>query len=310
MELDKIYNMDCLEGMKQIPDGSVDAIICDLPYGTVKGIGKGTRYEGKSEWDERIPTDQLFEQYERVLRRNGVAILFSQEPYTSHLRTFKPRNMEFIYPMIWEKDQYGNVLIVDKAPLNYFEDINVFVKLHDTQLLHPLRDYFAQVADYCGGKRNVISRIGGRADHTFRSGSSQFSLCTAETYGLLISEFHIDQMQGFRTFDSLQEENAKFGFNRTFNIPKGKAFKSNVLKYAKDTDGFHPTQKPVALIADLIRTYSNEGDTILDNCMGSGTTAVACIKEKRHFIGFELNKDYYDKACQRIDAEKRQLTLF
>ena len=212
--------------------------------------------------------------------------------------------------MIWEKDQHGNVLIVDKAPLNYFEDINVFVKLHDTQLLHPLRYYFAQVAEYCGGKRNVISRIGGRADHTFRSGSSQFSLCTAETYGLLISEFHIDQMQGFRTFESLQEENAKFGFNRTFNIPKGKAFKSNVLKYAKDTDGFHPTQKPVALIADLVRTYSNEGDTILDNCMGSGTTAVACIKEKRHFIGFELNKDYYDKSCQRIDAEQRQLTLF
>ena len=310
MELDKIYNMDCLIGMQEIPSGSVDAIICDLPYGTMKGVGKGTQYEGKNEWDEIIPSEHLFEQYERVLRRNGVAILFSQEPYTSHLRTFKPRNMEFIYPMIWEKDQHGNVLIVDKAPLNYFEDINVFVKLHDTQLLHPLRDYFTQVADYCGGKRNVISRIGGRADHTFRSGSSQFSLCTAETYGLLISEFHIDKMQGFRTFESLQEENSKFGFNRTFNIPKGKAFKSNILKYAKDTDGFHPTQKPVALIADLIRTYSNEGDTILDNCMGSGTTAVACIKEKRHFIGFELNKDYYDKACQRIDAEKRQLTLF
>ena len=73
---------------------------------------------------------------------------------------------------------------------------------------------------------------------------------------------------------------------------------------------FHPTQKPVDLLRYLVRTYSNEGDTILDNCMGSGTTAVACIKEKRHFIGFELNKDYYDKACQRIDAEKRQLTLF
>ena len=72
----------------------------------------------------------------------------------------------------------------------------------------------------------------------------------------------------------------------------------------------HPTQKPVDLLRYLIRTYSNEGDTILDNCMGSGTTAVACIKEKRHFIGFELNKQYYDKACQRIDAEQRQLTLF
>lgn len=88
------------------------------------------------------------------------------------------------------------------------------------------------------------------------------------------------------------------------NYPKA------VLEFNLDQDSWHPTQKPLALIAYLIRTYSNPGDTVLDNCMGSGTTAVACIKEKRHFIGFELNKYYYDKACQRIDAEKRQLTLF
>ena len=84
----------------------------------------------------------------------------------------------------------------------------------------------------------------------------------------------------------------------------------DIIHFDTDSDSFHPTQKPVDLLRYLVRTYSNEGDTILDNCMGSGTTAVACIKEKRHFIGFELNKDYYDKACQRIDAEKRQLTLF
>ena len=117
-------------------------------------------------------------------------------------------------------------------------------------------------------------------------------------------------MEGFLTFESLVAENDQLGFERTFNIPERKACVSNVFEYNSEFDGFHPTQKPVALIADIIRTYSNEGDTILDNCMGSGTTAVACIKEKRHFIGFELNKDYYDKACQRIDAEQRQLTLF
>ena len=313
MEIDKIYNIDCLEGMKHIPDGSIDAIICDLPYGTMKGIGRGgntTWANINTEWDEVIPSEPLFEQYERVLRRNGVAILFSQEPYTHELRSFKPRNMEFIYPLIWKKSHAGNAMMAKSAPMSYFEDMSVFVKLHDTQLLHPLRDYFAKVAEYCGGKRNVISRIGGRADHVFRSESSQFALCTAETYGLLISEFHIDQMEGFRTFESLTAENDQFGFERTFNIPERKACVSNVFEYNSEFDGFHPTQKPVALIADLIRTYSNEGDTILDNCMGSGTTAVACIKEKRHFIGFELNKQYYDKACQRIDAEQRQLTLF
>ena len=302
MELDKIYNMDCLEGMKQIPDGSVDAIICDLPYGTMKGI------DDRHDWDDIIPSDKLFEQYERVLRRNGVAILFSQEPYTSHLRTFNPRNIDFCYPMIWLKDSAGNALMSKAAPISYFEDINVFVKVHDTQLLHPLRDYFGNVLEFCGGKKIVISQIGGKADHTFRDGSSQFALCTEPTYNELIDKFGIDKMDGFRPYEELAEINRNF--NRTFNLPDGKASKSNVLQYAKDTDGFHPTQKPVALIADLVRTYSNEGDTIIDNCMGSGTTAVACIKEKRHFIGFELNKDYYDKACQRIDAEKRQLTLF
>ena len=311
LELDKIYNIDCLEGMKHIPDGSIDAIICDLPYGTMKGAAVGAWDGTQCDWDERIPTDQLFEQYERVLRQNGVAILFSQEPYTSHLRTFKHTNtnFEFIYPMIWLKDSAGNPNIAKVAPMSYFEDINVFAKRYDTSGAHPLREYFSKVMAYIGKtKREIINEIGQRADHVFRGDSTQFTLCTEETYNALIERYHIDQMQGFEQYRSLVDSDIRF--QRTFNLPEGKASKSNVLQYAKDTDGFHPTQKPVALIADLIRTYSNEGDTILDNCMGSGTTAVACIKEKRHFIGFELNKQYYDKACLRISAERRQLTLF
>lgn len=94
------------------------------------------------------------------------------------------------------------------------------------------------------------------------------------------------------------------------NINEGTRNPIDIIKFSRDSDSFHPTQKPVDLLRYLIRTYSNEGDTILDNCMGSGTTAVACIREKRHFIGFELNKEYFDKACKRIDAERRQLTLF
>ena len=93
-------------------------------------------------------------------------------------------------------------------------------------------------------------------------------------------------------------------------INEGTRHPIDIIKFSRDSDSFHPTQKPVDLLRYLIRTYSNEGDTILDNCMGSGTTAVACIREKRHFIGFELNKEYFDKACKRIDAERRQLTLF
>ena len=125
---------------------------------------------------------------------------------------------------------------------------------------------------------------------------------------MLIQKYGIDKMQGFLEYRSLTDCDIKF--RRTFNLPKGKAQLQNVLEFDADPDSFHPTQKPVDLLRYLIRTYSNEGDTILDNCMGSGTTAVACIKEKRHFIGFELNKEYFDKACKRIDAERRQLSLF
>ena len=312
IELDRIYNMDCLEGMKAIPDGSVDAVICDLPYGTMKGI------DDRHDWDTIIPTDKLFEQYERVLRRGGVAVLFSQEPYTSHLRTFRGKNMDFLYPMMWKKDTAGNSLMAANAPVSYFEDINVFAKsnpLHDYDLAHPLRPYFAKVMEYIGKpKKQIMDEIGQNADHTFRCNSSQFQLCTAGTYESLISRYHIDKMNGYRTYEDLKAEDSTYiivkEHEKTFNLPEGAKSLSNVLEFSKDTDGFHPTQKPVALIRRLVLTYTNEGDTVLDNCMGSGTTAIACIKERRHFIGFELSKEYFDKAVRRIKAEQAQLTLF
>ena len=320
IELDTIYNEDCLEGMKRIPDGSVDAIICDLPYGTMKGaqIEGWVKAERDTSWDEVIPTEPLFAEYERVLRRGGVCILFSQEPYTTHLRSFHAKNIDFLYPMIWKKNVHANALLAKKAPLSYFEDINVFAKrnpTYDYDGIHPLRPYFAKVMDYIGlPKKRIIDAIGQGADHCFRCDTTQWSLCTAETYQALIDIYDIDMMEGYRTYEDLQSENSGFFIekedNRTFNLPEGQSMMSNVLDFAKDTDGFHPTQKPVALIRRLVLTYTNEGDTVLDNCMGSGTTAIACIKEKRHFIGFELSKEYFDKAQRRIKAEQAQLTLF
>ena len=319
MEIDNIYNMDCLEGMKQIPDGTIDAVICDLPYGTMKNIGGAPGWHSDNcDWDDIIPTDKLFAEYERVLRRGGAIILFSQEPYTSHLRTFRAKNIDFCYPMMWKKDSAGNIMLAKNAPLSYFEDINVFAKanpLHDYDLAHPLRPYFAKVMEYIGKPRKqVIETIGQNADHTFRCNSSQFALCTAETYRQLIDVYGIDKMDGYRTYEDLKAEDDTFiivkEHERTFNLPEGEKSLSNVLEFSKDTDGFHPTQKPVSLIRRLVLTYTNEGDTVLDNCMGSGTTAIACIKERRHFIGFELSKEYFDKAVRRIKAEQAQLTLF
>ena len=319
IELDTLYNMDCLEGMKQIPDGTIDAVICDLPYGTMKGLS--TALKGWNDrtvaWDDIIPSGPLFEQYERVLRRNGTCILFSQEPYTSYLRTCDKMNLEFIYPLIWKKDNFGNNLMANKAPVSYFEDINVFRKKVTLAGNNPLRQYFAKMIPFLGvPKTAVVKKLGTRAQHCFNVEGNQFSLCTAETYADLITHYHIDKMEGFMSFDECKRIDREFKDGYTdpdpviFNLPEGQSFLSNVLEFSKDTDGFHPTQKPVALIRRLVLTYTNEGDTVLDNCMGSGTTAIACIKERRHFIGFELSKEYFDKAVRRIKAEQAQLTLF
>ena len=324
MEIDKIYNMDCLEGMRQIPDGSIDAVICDLPYGTMKGLSSALKGWDDSTvaWDDIIPTDKLFAEYGRVLRRNGVAILFSQEPYTNHLRGYKGTWLEFCYPMMWKKDSFGNNLMANKAPVSYFEDMSVFVRrsANDAEKAHPLREYSRRVLDFIGKTQKQIQddfkRWGipkpTRVAHFLAPDGLQFILCTAETYGMLIERYGIDKMNGFKPWDELKAIEQPFldSGRKTFNLPEGQSFLSNVLEFAKDTDGFHPTQKPVALIRRLVLTYTNEGDTVLDNCMGSGTTAIACIKEKRHFIGFELSKEYYDKACRRIKAEQAQLTLF
>ena len=164
--------MDCLEGMKQIPDGTIDAVICDLPYGTMKGA-QLDGWEGvKTDWDEIIPTDKLFAEYERVLRMNGVAILFSQEPYTNHLRgyQYKNTNFGFGYPLMWRKNHFANALIAKNAHVSYFEDISVFFKRFDTSGHHPLRDYFSAVMSYIGATsaKQINERLGHRkAEHSF-----------------------------------------------------------------------------------------------------------------------------------------------
>ena len=296
---------DCLELMKDIPDDSIDMILCDLPYGTMKGAGLDGWDKKKTAWDERIDTKALFVEYERVLRRNGIAVLFSQEPYTASLRSHKATNIEFAYSLIWKKDHFANALIAKKAPVSYFEDISVFYKVYDRKLLNPLRDYAARLLKYIGkNKKEIIERIGQKADHFFRVDSMQFSLCTEKTYQELIDRFGIDHMDGFLTFAECEE--IERTFKRTFNLPEGQKFIGNVLEFRKDYQGLHPTQKPVALLEYLVKTYTNEGDLVLDNCMGSGSTGVACIKTGRRFIGFELDKQYFEIATKRI-AEAKEI---
>ena len=250
IELDKIYNEDCLEGMKRIQDGSVDAIICDLPYGTTA-----------NKWDIIIPLDQLWVQYKRVIKRGAPIVLFAQCPFDKVLGC---SNLTWLkYEWIWEKEQGTGILNSHCAPL----------KIHETMLV------FCEKAASPSSEDRMIynpQKIKGKP-YIVRGGKN------GSSYG--------------------STKDVKY-------LNEGMRMPIDIIKFQRDSDSFHHTQKPVDLLRYLIRTYSNEGDTILDNCMGSGTTAVACIREKRHFIGFELNKEYFDKACKRIDAERRQLTLF
>ena len=244
MEIDNIYNMDCLEGMKQIPDGSVDAVICDLPYGTTR-----------NQWDSVIPLDQLWTEYRRITKPNAAIVLFSQQPFTSALVMSNPQM--FRYEWIWQKEQGTGFLNAKKMPMKEHENIMVFYR--DLPIYNPI---MKQGYEPYGGTT--------KADTSSNYGS----------HGEVVKDNH------------------------------GERYPTTIVQFDRDTDGFHPTQKPVDLLRYLVLTYTNEGDTVLDNCMGSGTTAIACIKEHRHFIGFELNKEYFDKAVRRIKAEQAQLTLF
>ena len=250
IEKDKIYNCDCLEGMKHIPNASIDAIICDLPYGTTA-----------NKWDSIIPLDLLWEQYKRIIKKGAPIVLFAQCPFDKVLGV---SNLDWLkYEWIWYKNQVTGYLNANYAPMRVHETILVFSEFAAAPSDNPMRYNVQKIEGPSRLKKHKAGDAGSNYGYT-------------EEYTLTLTGYY----------------------------PK------DVIAFDRDADSFHPTQKPVDLLRYLIRTYSNEGDTILDNCMGSGTTAVACIKEKRHFIGFELNKDYYDKACRRIDAERRQLSLF
>lgn len=305
MKLNYIDNTDCLEGLKAIPDGSVDLIVTDPPYGTMTAMGKSeaTKKAGYKDmsWDVAIPPPVLFNAIRRVLRPNGKAVIFSQEPYTSALITEAVPELPFCYRAVWKKDRFGNKFMCKKAMVSLYEDICLFQKDDDDELVHPLRVYFRQVMLYTGTTscKEINEALGHmRAEHSFRVTSSQFNLCTEKTYQELIAVFGIDKMPGFRPYESLKAEDQHY--RAIFNLWQGEKTKANVLEYAKDTPSLHPTQKPLALIEDLVKTYSNPGDTVLDPFMGSGTTAVACLKTGRNYIGFELDEKYHAIAQQRI----------
>jgi len=288
---------DCLELMKEIPDGSVDMILTDPPYGTVTNMGLDGWKDGKTSWDTVIDHDKMLEECNRILRFNGCMVLFSQDPYTSKLVTDTHGNLPFSYRLTWLKDHFANSLIAKKAPVNYTEDINVFFKKYDTLSQHPLREYSKTLMEKIGLNLKGINEVLGhrRAEHFFYTSSTQFGLCTEETYSDIVATFNIIDAMPYKEMENINRR-----FNRRFNLEDGMKYKSNVLEYKKDYQGLHPTQKPVLLMEDLIKTYTNENETVLDFTMGSGTTGVAAKNLNRNFIGIELDETYFNIAKERI----------
>lgn len=292
----ELWHGDCLELMKNIPDGSVDLVLTDPPYGTMKGAELDGWGNQTTEWDTAIDPVKIFEQISRVLRPNGKAVLFSQEPYTSRLITSAIPSLPFAYRAMWYKNVHANALFAKSAMVSRYEDICIF---SCSKGGGEVAEYMKSELEKSGLTVKKINELLGTstmASHYFRAGC-QFVLPTKEKYEKL-------QTTGFwqRPYDELKEKTMP-----VFNLWQGVKSKSNVLEYKKDNDGYHPTQKPVALLEDLIQTYSNEGNTVLDFTMGSGSTGVACVNTNRHFIGIELDEGYFNIAKKRIEEAVNDL---
>lgn len=251
----KLWHGDCLELMKDIPDKSVDAIICDLPYGYTK-----------CSWDTIIPFDKLWEQYNRIIKDNGAICLFGSEPFSSYLRMSNIKG--YCYDWVYDKKFGANFVQAKRQPIKTHENVMVFSKSGKMPSYYPQKSI--------------------REKPIKRGGNKQ-----SKAIPIAITDRSID------FGNSKKEYNDKFP--------------TSILHFNCRVDrGLHPTQKPLALIEYLIKTYSNEGDTILDNTFGSGTTAVACVNTNRKFIGIELDDKYFDIACKRVEEaiSNKQLKLF
>lgn len=245
----KLYLGDCLNIMNNIPDHSVDMVLCDLPYGTTS-----------CSWDTIIPFEPLWEQYHRVCKDNAVIALFASQPFTSMLVMSNIK--EFRHEWIWIKNRGSNFANTVREPMKEHEEILIFSKGKWTY------------------NKQMQERTGGGLDRAKYNVSWRTS------------------SDNYRKFDD--RENNQIGELR---VP------SSWQKFNTET-GMHPTQKPVELCEYLIRTYSNVGDTILDSCMGSGTTGIACLHTDRNFIGIEKEQKYFEIAQDRLNKEQQSQSLW
>lgn len=251
----KLIHGDCLEEMKKIPDGSIDLVLTDPPYGTTA-----------CKWDTCIPFEPMWEQLKRITKKNGAIVLFGSQPFTSALVMSNPKM--FRYEWVWKKDKAANWMFGNKMPLKIYENISVFYENQPT---------------YNPQKR--INPEGASKRHLYKN-PSKITQNVKSVMGENWTETKMDETENYHGA----------------NYEPDKLLPTTELYFAREQKGkLHPTQKPVALMEYLIKTYTNEGETVLDFTMGSGTTGVACKNINRNFTGIELDKEYFEIAKKRIE---------
>lgn len=240
----RLFNDDCLNVLPEIADGSVDCVICDLPYGTTS-----------CGWDNVIPFDDLWREYNRVVKANGNIVLFCSGLFTYKLIESNIKN--FKYKLIWKKNVPTGMSSAKYRPMKYYEEICLFNR-----------------------------------------GRGTYNPIMKERVGVGKACYNYDHYAGHSNHIELEKRPRKY--DPDFVQP------SDVLEFGvvpNRSGKLHPTQKPVDLLRWLVKTYSEEGDVVLDNCMGSGSTGVACLMENRRFVGIEISKTYFDIAENRIQQE-------
>lgn len=266
--LNELLLGDCLELMKDIEDESIDMILCDLPYGAT----------ARNKWDEIIPFDQLWSHYNRIIKDNAAIVLTGKQPFTSMM--IMSNQKMFKYNMIWRKNLKTGNLNAKRMPMGAYEDIMVFYKKQPTYNPQMIPRTFQIKCGKQEGKEYD--------NHTNNYGkqSNQYTSVSGD-YLTIDDVIDYEDQVNFREDWELEHEILYF---ESVHNSSGK---------------LHPTQKPVYLFEWLIKTYTNEGDTVLDNCIGSGTTAIACINTNRNFIGIEKELNYFNVAEKRIENEYR-----
>ena len=310
----KIYNGDCLSIFKDIEDKSVNLVLIDPPY----NIGKDKKWDKWKTVNEYVEfMGKVFKECQRVLKDNGNFYIFHNDfLQIVELQNYINKNTNFRFNsfIIWDKGDFRALSWKNPSEKNNlrswfntceyclyytFQDETGLEKIMlDVNNFKSIRNYFKDIQAYINlNKKQIIEKVGQRADHCFRHSSSQWDLPTNETYQLLIDVFGIDKYIGFKTYKDLRQEYEDLRY--THNLDKN--HKNVWVSKERNNGKLHSCQKPLDILERIIKTSSNEGDIILDCFMGSGSTGVACMNTNRKFIGIELDENYFNIAKQRIE---------